>query len=257
MADSINNNAVFQLTGVLSQSGTSVTVSADINNGGVVSLTNADILLSNQNGTKFERVMANVSAGTMTIVSRGITKSQVFATDTNLQYEWRPGTICTVTLFASSTFDAAGDNTLTGINTFAGKILFSGATNSGLTVNNLTTTQRDALVSPTNGTIIYNTTAGEFQIRQGGAWVTMGSGSTQPNASPTVAGKVEIGTQTEVDAGTDTGGTGAILSVIPSTFNQGITNKIASQATAEAGTDNTKIMTPLSTKQAITKSVKF
>jgi hypothetical protein len=194
MADSINNNAVFQLTGVLSQSGTSVTVSADINNGGVVSLTNADILLSNQNGTKFERVMANISAGTMTIVSRGITKSQVFATDTNLQYEWRPGTICTVTLFASSTFDAAGDNTLTGINTFAGKILFSGATNSGLTVNNLTTTQRDALVSPTNGTIIYNTTVGEFQIRQGGAWVTMGSGSTQPNASPTVAGKVQEAT---------------------------------------------------------------
>lgn len=105
-----------------------------------------------------------------------------------------------------------------------------------------------------NGTIIYNTTAGEFQVRQAGAWVTLASGSTQPNASTTVAGKVEIGTQTEVDAGTDTGGTGAITVVIPSTFNTGITNKIASQAQAEAGTDNTKIMTPLSTSQAITKS---
>ena len=107
MTDSINNNAVFQLTGVLSQSGGSVTVSNDINNGGVVNLVNADVLLSNQNGTKFERVIATIAGGTMTLISRGVTKSQVFAVDPVLQFEWRPGTICTVTIFASSTFDAA------------------------------------------------------------------------------------------------------------------------------------------------------
>jgi len=125
MTDSINNNAVFQLTGVLSQSGGSVTVSNDINNGGVVNLVNADVLLSNQNGTKFERVIATIAGGTMTLISRGVTKSQVFAVDPVLQFEWRPGTICTVTIFASSTFDAGGDNILSGNNTFAGKVLFS------------------------------------------------------------------------------------------------------------------------------------
>lgn len=44
----------------------------------------------------------------------------------------------------------------------------------------------------------------------------MASGSTQPNASPTVAGKVEIATTAQSIAGTDTGETGATLSVIPS-----------------------------------------
>lgn len=55
---------------------------------------------------------------------------------------------------------------------------------------------------------------------------------------------MEIGTQVETDAGTETGGTGAILSVTPRTFQQGITNKIADSATVITGTDNTKIVTP-------------
>jgi hypothetical protein len=47
-----------------------------------------------------------------------------------------------------------------------------------------------------------------------------------PNASTTVKGIVEIATQAEVDAGTDTGGTGALVAVIPSTLNawSGVSN---------------------------------
>jgi len=71
-------------------------------------------------------------------------------------------------------------------------------------------------VSPDNGAVIYNTTTGEFQVRQGGSWVVLSSGSTQPNASTTVAGKVEIATTAETIAGTNTGGTGAFLSALPS-----------------------------------------
>lgn len=37
-------------------------------------------------------------------------------------------------------------------------IAFSGTTTGGLKVKSLTTTQRDALVAPANGMIIYNTT---------------------------------------------------------------------------------------------------
>lgn len=43
-------------------------------------------------------------------------------------------------------------------------------------------------------------------------------GTAVPNASETVAGKVEIATQTEVDNGTATGGTGATLAVTPETL---------------------------------------
>lgn len=94
---------------------------------------------------------------------------------------------------------------------FTGQVSFSGTTHGGIKVNSLTTVQRDALVSPGDGLIIYNTTAGEFQIRQTSSWVTMSSGSTQPDASTTVAGKVEIATAAEMAAGTGTGGTGALL----------------------------------------------
>lgn len=44
------------------------------------------------------------------------------------------------------------------------------------------------------------------------------------NASTTVKGIVEIGTQAEVDAGTDTGGTGATNAVIPSTLRAKLLN---------------------------------
>lgn len=82
-----------------------------------------------------------------------------------------------------------------------------------------------------------------------GQWEEVDTGTPTPNASTTVAGKVEIATQTEVDNSTDTGGTGATVSVIPSTFQTGITNRISDQATAEAGIDNTKVMTPLRVAQ--------
>lgn len=122
-----------------------------------------------------------------------------------------------------------------------------------------TTVARDAaLPSPTNGMSCYVTADGVFYDYQGGAWATRGNSATA-NASTTVAGKVEIGTQVEVDAGTDTGGTGATLAVIPSTFISGtstiITGKLSDQATAEAGADNTKLMTPLRVAQAVAYQV--
>lgn len=103
-----------------------------------------------------------------------------------------------------SKVDVAGD-------TMTGLLQFSGTTHAGFKALSLTTVQRDALASPANGNLIYNTTAGEFQVYQGGAWSTVASGSTQPDASVTVAGKVELATAAERAAATATGGTGAAL----------------------------------------------
>lgn len=77
------------------------------------------------------------------------------------------------------------------------------------------TTARDAAItSPANGMSCYVTADGAFYDYQGGAWASRASGST-PNASTTVAGKVELATQSENNAGTATGGTGASLVATP------------------------------------------
>lgn len=93
---------------------------------------------------------------------------------------------------------------------------FTGTTTAGLKVKSLTTAQRDAVSNAANWDLIYNSTTGEFNAYQWGAWSAVASGSTQPNSSTTVAGKVETATSAETIAGTDTGGTWANLLVLPS-----------------------------------------
>jgi microcystin-dependent protein len=100
--------------------------------------------------------------------------------------------------------------------TFAtgGQILFTNVTTQGLVNQRLTTTQRDAVVTWTDGAQIYNTTVGQTQWREGGSWVTNAAGGTLADASTTVAGKVEIATDAEIRSEATTGGTGALV-VIP------------------------------------------
>lgn len=57
-----------------------------------------------------------------------------------------------------------------GANTFTGLQQFSGTDHAGLRLNNLTTTQRDAIGTPTAGMIIWNTTAARIQAYNGSAW---------------------------------------------------------------------------------------
>lgn len=104
---------------------------------------------------------------------------------------------------ASQTIAKNGD-------TMTGALQFSGTTHGGIRAVNLTTAERTAL-TPSNGYIVYDTTAGEFYVYQGGAWSVVSSGSTQPNASETVAGKVELATTTEITDRTSAGATGARL----------------------------------------------
>lgn len=78
---------------------------------------------------------------------------------------------------------------------------------------------------------------------QGGTWNSLDTGTVTPNASETVSGKVEIATQAQTDAGTETGETGAILSITPKTLLQHVTNVTASTAEMQAGTATTKYAT--------------
>lgn len=63
-------------------------------------------------------------------------------------------------------------------------------------------------------------------------WESVDTGTTTPNASATVAGKLEVATTAQSIAGTDTGDTGALLSVLP-----GDIAKNTQSATFVYGTD--------------------
>lgn len=74
---------------------------------------------------------------------------------------------------AGTTIDSAAVLTLAG-GVFTGEISFSGTGHGGLIVISLTTAQRDAL-SPTDGTIIYNTTTTQLEAYENGGWGVVGS----------------------------------------------------------------------------------
>lgn len=104
--------------------------------------------------------------------------------------------------------------------TFSGSITttdveFSNTTTPWLHLKQLTTAQRLAL-TPENGIVVYDTDLWENYQYIAGAWSAVSSWSTQPNASTTVAGKVEIATTAQSIAGTDNWETGAKLIVLPS-----------------------------------------
>lgn len=91
---------------------------------------------------------------------------------------------------------------------------------------------RDAgIPAPANGMMVYNTADGLFQVYQAGAWADLDTGAAQPNATETVAGKVELATDAELAAGTDTGGTGSSLVAIPSQIAESFQNNNFTYAT--------------------------
>ena len=130
---------------------------------------------------------------------------------------------------------------------------FNGSSAIGrLEMPRLTTTERNALTSVEDGTTIFNTTDNIGQQFFGGIWNNLGGGGTVVDASETVAGKVEISTQSEFDAGTDTGTTGAFLTpknsqinAVNSTQNTNISNNTTNIATntASIATNTTNIST--------------
>lgn len=78
----------------------------------------------------------------------------------------------------------------------AGPLDFAGTDHGGITLNNLTTTQRNAL-SAKPGTTIFNATTYQMETWNGSAWVTAGSGGA--GAVTSVAGKTGAVTLTASD----------------------------------------------------------
>jgi hypothetical protein len=103
-------------------------------------------------------------------------------------------------------------STFTAHQTFGSGITLSGTTHT-IRVAQMTTAQRDALVSPDNGMIIYNTTTGVLNQYVSGAWTDMASGTTV-NATEQAAGKAEAADCLEI-ANLDQTGATALVFVTP------------------------------------------
>ena len=141
--------------------------------------------------------------------------------------------------------DKQVESTVSGDKTFSGDNTHSGDTNltgSAKIPSFADDTARDAVyTSPRDGDVCTN--AGDLQHYNATTVQreTVDTGTPTPNASETVAGKVEIATTAEVNAGTDTGGTGATNVVIPSTLVSYVTdNKYAFENSAISTTANTR-----------------
>lgn len=242
MATSIQSNLEFKLTSIITVNdwvGDTFTISKDLEREQVINASLCSIVFKTADRRIVERMQVTIVNWTATIVLRWLDQSDTKTEVAGLKKERRVGTSWYLTMFASDLFDKDGDGTQTinaniifgGSNTFTNKVTISGTNwqldtsgaKKGFNPPSLTQTEIDAL--PTTGTgFVYNSTVGEYQQLITGTRTTVSAGSTQPNASETVAGKVEIATQSEVNAGTRVGWTGAILTVSPDTLKVALTS---------------------------------
>lgn len=174
-------------------------------------ITKGRIYISNswqEEWVSFDTVTTVGSVYRLNNCSRNLSRSADPSTWTWTGYTWIAGTVVKIVLMHDQPLDKQNDQTMTA------KLDF-GANQWRLEFPEFTTAQRDAILTWANGEVIHNTTTGTLQQRLGGAWNDFGNTGT-PDASTTVAGKVEIATAWEVTSGTDTWGTGAQLVTQPS-----------------------------------------
>ena len=100
------------------------------------------------------------------------------------------GTLDSVTDAGANTTNAISTGGV-GINTTTPQALFDVvSTSSGILIPRLTTTQRDAIVSPSTSELIYNSTNGRFEFYNGSAWTFIGVGT--PNLTQVLTSGNEV-----------------------------------------------------------------
>lgn len=206
------SNYKFQLRGTLIVWSSIVSISNDLETDSVVEFTDEACLLYNVDKTIIERVRANASGGTLTLIKRGMEQDSE-TEQVSLEKERRDGSYGAMTIFAPQIVDQLSDNTFTGANEFTGDVTMSGSFRDPVYAD---ATARDAAIpTPVNGMRIYNTALWLFQKYQAWVWTDDTGWGATPNASETVAGKVEIATDPQFTAWEEVWETGAILVAHP------------------------------------------
>lgn len=166
------------------KAGTNISIN-EINDGGVEKLeivstgggggntiyTSNDALTGNRiiAGATFDLTFDNV--GTFKVENVG---SIIFDDTANINFVLQRSGTTLFSFDASSPFNA--QLAIGGLNTDVSASLNMKGTTGAILVNRMDTTARN-LLTAVNGMILYNTTLGAFEFREGGAWVT-GSGLT-------------------------------------------------------------------------------
>jgi hypothetical protein len=158
----------------------SITVTGDPNTG--LWSPGADILALSTGGT--ERLRVSTSAVTSTLpvlIPDGAVgaPSVAFADDTNTGI-WSPSNdnLAVSTAGAERVRVDASGNVGVGGTAATTAILDIISTTKGFRAPSMTTVQRDAIVSPATGLLIYNTTLNFYQVYNGTSWTSVGGGAT-------------------------------------------------------------------------------
>lgn len=186
-----------------------------------------------KNATQIERMEITATGGVATIVKRGLDQSSSKVQVTALKKSWSDGTVMYVAALASDMMDVdktSGTATVSSDTDFSGYFRATGRERIPVFADS---TARDAVyTSPNTGDVCVVTGVGE-QYYEGGSWHTLGVGTPTPNASDTVAGKVETATNAEMSALADVGGTGANLHPLPSQVMKSTSLSATSTSTLE------------------------
>jgi len=217
MATSLQNNMVFQFAGTLTTAGDTVDISVDLERSQVVTFTNAYIEIKNRRWTIIERCRGTAALWTLTLSLRWLDQSDANVEVASLKKEWKEWVIAYITILSVQLVDRQASNVFEWTQTFA-NIDFNDTTVPWLNVQELTTVEITALPLTTSW-IVKDSDTWEYKWQSGWTVYTFSMGSTQPNASTTVAGKVEAPTQTQVEQLATTWETWALVFVTPTTIN--------------------------------------
>lgn len=102
---------------------------------------------------------------------------------------------------SNALFDIGTDGKVGIGNATPAKILDVTSTTSGVLVPRMTTTQRDAVSSPTTSELIYNSTTARFERYSGSAWVPLGSGNVVGGADSVLANQISTTSTTHGTTG--------------------------------------------------------
>ncbi len=197
---------VFQFTWTMLTSDTEVWITNDLERNLEVDFTDAYIQIKNRTWKKVERLKASATGGVLTTSKRWLDQSDSDVEVPELKQQWNEWSIAYVTILSSQLVDRQADNTFLWTQTVEWNFAMwtTDTTKYGVKLKALTTTQRNALSSPPDWTIILNTTTWAIEAKVGWSFQWLGAWATTPNMTTDITGKWRLADQTQVNNWTAT-----------------------------------------------------
>lgn len=191
------SNYKFLLKGTLTTAGTTVAISNDLELDQEVTFTNASVVLRNRTWSVIERTKATATGGVLTFLKRWLEQGDTEVEDSDLKKERRDGTVGYVTMLAPQLLDRLEYTEF--YNGITGWDYADAAARDAALWWDWVALHPYVWVFVQDEWVHYNYNTST------GQWEAVETWTVTPNASPTVAGKVELATDAEVTAWTNTG----------------------------------------------------